>query len=391
MNINAQSAVVTHIVNQLASSIGNFSLVDVGASGGIASYWSAFGHGLHAIGFDPLVANMLKMAATEKRPNVRYEAAFIGCNNALLPSELSFPRASSVLAQRLMRLDYARERFNDGEDVVRTEQHFALDEYFPLEAELDFLKVDTDGSDLQVLIGSEKLLQRGAWLGILVETQFQGRTDDYANTFANIDRYLRAKGFELYDLDRHRYTRAALPGLFEYNIPAQTLTGQALWGDALYFRDLADSHYESNWDYRVTTERLLKLVALFDLFGLPDCAAELLLARPELTKEEDQNHLLNLLVKSAGFNRTYEQHVKCFEESVDSFFPKSYAKPQAPQAEPFDERLDVFKACAEAAVARAEAAEAQLRNLQVENGQKQRLLDKYRRLFGWLERLPSFN
>jgi hypothetical protein len=34
-----------------------------------------------------LVANMRKMAATETRPNIRYEAAFIGCTNfdALFP------------------------------------------------------------------------------------------------------------------------------------------------------------------------------------------------------------------------------------------------------------------------------------------------------------------
>jgi len=39
---------------------------------------------------------------------------------------------------------------------------------------------------------------------------------------------------------------------------------------------------------------------------------------------------------------------------------------------------------------RAEAAEAQLERLRVKNDQKRRLLDKYRRFFGWLEKLPSF-
>jgi hypothetical protein len=291
-----------------------------------------------------------------------------------------------------MRLDYVAKHFNEGEEVILAEQHVTLDDYFPPEAELDFLKVDTDGSDLQVLLGADNLLRRGAFLGIVVEAQFQGWPHDYANTFANIDRYLRARGFALYDFDRHRYTRAALPGLFEYDIPAQTLTGQALWGDALYFRDFADSHYETTWHYRVTRERLLKLVALFDLFGLPDCAAELLLARPNLTEVEDRNRLLDLLVRSAGFDGTYEQHIKRFEESVDPFFPSSYAKPEAAEARTgaVEARAEAAEARAEAAEARAEAAEAQLERLRVKNEQKRRLLDKYRRLFGWLEKLPSF-
>jgi FkbM family methyltransferase len=230
MNIQPQSAVVGNIVNRSARSIGDFTVVDVGASRGIAHYWSAFGQTLHAIGFDPLVANMRKMAARETRPNVRYEGAFIGCTNfdALFPPEQRqirvgpYSRTSSIRAQELMRLDFVAKHFNEGEEVILAERHLTLDDYFPPEAELDFLKIDTDGSDLQVLLGADKLLRRGAFLGIVVEAQFQGWPHDYANTFANIDRYLRARGFALYDLDRHRYTRAVLPGLFEYDIPAQT-------------------------------------------------------------------------------------------------------------------------------------------------------------------------
>jgi len=74
MNIRPQSAVVANVVNRSAGSIGVFTLVDVGATGGIAHYSRAIGQTLHAIGFYPLVANMRKTAATETRPNVRYQA-----------------------------------------------------------------------------------------------------------------------------------------------------------------------------------------------------------------------------------------------------------------------------------------------------------------------------
>jgi hypothetical protein len=52
-------------------------------------------------------------------------------------------------------------------------------------------------------------------------------------------------------------------------------------------------------------------------------------------------------------------------------------------------RAEAAEAWAKGAEARAQAAEAQLERLRVENEQKRRLLDKYRRFFGWFEKLPS--
>jgi hypothetical protein len=52
--------------------------------------------------------------------------------------------------------------------------------------------------------------------------------------------------------------------------------------------------------------------------------------------------------------------------------------------------INQTKERAEAAEAWAQAAGAQLERLRVKNDQKRRLLEKYRRLFGWLEKLPSF-
>ena len=335
MQTRADSPVIRAIVTPPIGPPGDVTVVDVGASGGIADYWNAFGATLRAVGFDPLVTNMRKMAAAETRPGVTYESAFVGCRDfdALFPPEERrvrvdpYLRVSSTRAQELMKVDFVADHFNEGDEMVWATEHVTLDDYFPGVRELDFLKVDTDGSDLQVLLGADRLLKEGAFLGIMIEAQFQGWPHDYANTFANIDRLLRSRGFALYDVDQNRYSRAALPGLFELNITAQTRTGQLLWGDALFFRDLAHPDYEATWGYRVTRERLLKQVALFDLFRLPDCAAELLLAHPSLTGEAERTKLLDLLVKSAGFNTTYREHIRRFEKQTDTFFPQSYAKP----------------------------------------------------------------
>jgi hypothetical protein len=332
MNIRSHSDVVAAVIAPPIGPVRDFGVIDVGASGGIAGQWRLFGDALVAVGFDPLVNNMKKMTAAERHPRVTYEAAFVGCHgfDELYPPEQREPRvdayerASSVRAQQLMHVDFIHDHFNEGEAVVWSDRHITLDDRFSSGDPLDFLKIDTDGSDIQVLLGTERLLQEGAFLGVMIEAQFQGLPHEYANTFANIDRFLRAHGFQLYDLDRNRYTRFVLPGLFEYDITAQTLTGQALWGDALYFRDLAHPQYQEMWKYVVSRERVLKLVALFDLHGLPDCAAELLLAHPGLTTEAERTQLLDLLVKSAGFDTTYAEHTKRFEQQTTSFFPSAY-------------------------------------------------------------------
>src|SRR5690606_20933333 len=101
-----------------------------------------------------------------------------------------------------------------------------------------------------------------------VEAQLHGAVHDYANTFSNIDRYLRARGFTLFDLEIYRYSRAALPAPVAIRVPAQTIAGQVHWGEAVYFRDLAHPGYEAMFGIDSTRERLVKLCALFATFGL---------------------------------------------------------------------------------------------------------------------------
>jgi hypothetical protein len=51
-----------------------FMLVDVGASGGIAPWWYAFGAHLRAVGFDPLVAEMQRQQALRPHEGITYVA-----------------------------------------------------------------------------------------------------------------------------------------------------------------------------------------------------------------------------------------------------------------------------------------------------------------------------
>jgi len=153
------------------------------------------------------------------------------------------------------------------------------------------------------------MLRDGGVLGLAVEAQFHGLVNRDANLLSNVDLYLRDLGFGLFDLEVYRYSRSALPAAFALDLPAQTVTGQVSWGEALYFRDLGDPRYESMWEFRPSAVDVFKLMCLFEIFGLPDCAAELILEHEQLLGgERTRTELLDILAaQQAGAGTTYAE------------------------------------------------------------------------------------
>ena len=126
--------------------------------------------------------------------------------------------------------------------------------------QIDFLQLDVQGAELDVLHGCPSLLQTGV-LGVRVEVEFSPMYRSQP-LFGDVDAYLRSFGFTLFDLSRVRYRRSALP-------PGIPTRGQLLWGDALYLRD-----------YRYFVERsmrleTLKLAVLASAYRFHDYSAEI--------------------------------------------------------------------------------------------------------------------
>jgi FkbM family methyltransferase len=71
----------------------------------------------------------------------------------------------------------------------------------------DFLELDVQGSELDVLMGAERTL--GTTLGVQAEVEFAAM---YVGQplFADVDSFLRARGFQLFDLSRYHARRTAL-------------------------------------------------------------------------------------------------------------------------------------------------------------------------------------
>lgn len=323
-----------HLVAKGAFETEPLYLVDVGASGGIDQYWSVFGSSLRAVGFDPLIKEVERLNSLAQDGNQRYFPYLVGYKryDELLPPSVRsaspnvFARTSAARAAAITRCNYAQTYFDQtGAGVYATEM-IELDEFFlrTQPANVDFVKIDTDGSDYQVLLGAQELLARSPVLGVAIECQFHGLVHEASNTFSNIDRLLRRLGFSLFDIEVYRYSRATLPKPFVYRIPAQTHAGQVLAADALYLRDAGDTDYETAWPLPLAGHKILKLACLFEIFGMEDCAAELLVKyRERLAGLVDVEACLDLITPQfQGKRLSYRRYNELFEKSVEAFYPQ---------------------------------------------------------------------
>lgn len=306
-----------------------FVLLDIGASGGIDPTWEkTFNDQLIAYGFDPLVNEVERLNQLTTNKNIRYIDAFITPSKG--DSDITrdpvadqpYARSSATYAQELKKFDYVKERFNSGQEMRLSQNYLSIDNFCKDHQidSVDFIKVDTDGHDFQALQTTTETLKNV--LGVFVEVQFHGLPRDDNNNFCNIDRFLRANGFYLFDLESYKYSRKHLPKTFLYDIYAQTTTGQSAWGEALYLRDFAfeSPHTQNN----ITTESVLKLACLYELFDLQDCALELLEKHPVL-KKEDLDFIKDGFANQLTNGRlSYEAYMQLFRNNPDSFFSHQY-------------------------------------------------------------------
>jgi hypothetical protein len=200
-------------------------------------------------------------------------------------------------------------------------------------ASIDFIKLDVEGAELDILRGSKAYLEEALPLGLLSEIRFH-REINGSPSFAELDIFLRPLGLSLYNLQYYHQSRVALPypSLHDYRLPsgerffAYTTQGQIQDGDALYFRDTIIG--AATGTKGISTVRLLKLAALFEIYSLSDCAAEIILGnRDELGRLVDCDRLLDLLATTiAGHTTTFKDYKeRYFSATISETTPTSSA------------------------------------------------------------------
>jgi hypothetical protein len=317
-----------------------FTLVDVGCSGGIGSFWRVFAPSLVALGLDPVIHECERLNAEETCPTVRYRPSWVG-----LPdhhpfvkkrgkkdpwgrnpwNRLSVPLANEILKPTVKDKFHILDLWQE-EKLLNSSSKIGVDDLVQEEnlSCLDFIKIDIDGYDLDVILSAEKSAADSAVLGFFLEVNFYGSPADTDHTFHNTDKLMREWGFELFDLIIKRYSAAALPAPFEWDGPAETTFGRPYQGDAVYLRDpMAKGTAGSPKGPTLSPHKLLKLACLFECFGLPDHAAELIKGQSQsLGIICDTDELLNILAIEVDPSvKSYSEYIEKFVSDPTSFYP----------------------------------------------------------------------
>jgi len=310
-----------------------FVLIDVGCSGGIDDAWRAFGPSLVAHGYDPDIDACEEAQEREPFPHVQYHPRLVG-----LPGSHPFVKRRRVEATRwvdtniwdrvtaghLSRKQQAtpeepeRRRADPStllgvDEIVRGEQLTTV----------DFLKVDVDGPDLDVLESARDVLADAQVMGVGMEVNWFGSPNPTEHTFHNTDLFLRHQGYSLFGVTVRPYSRVDLPAPFLIRMYAQTEFGQPYQGDAIYVRDLASPHAGELAD-TFTADKLVKLACVYELIGLPDCAAEVINRfRSRLHEFGEIEPLLDALTPPLrGQRLTYREYMSKFRSDPELFLPR---------------------------------------------------------------------
>ncbi|MBM3647011.1 MAG: FkbM family methyltransferase [Alphaproteobacteria bacterium] len=342
------------IANRLQTE--RFRLVDVGCSGGIDPIWRAFEPRLAALGIDASETECRRLSAAERNPDVCYVAAF-AARSADRPIDISAGPAAPLIMRMRDRLSFMRTReirdarlkHSSTAEQLRNnawELTGLADPARPVVvpellaerqwADLDYLKVDVDGADFDILQSFAGRLASLGTLAVQLEVNFVGTEQPDDHTFHNTDRFMRAEGFDLLRLDVRTFSSRALPARYIWPTPAETVSGRPFQGEAYYARDVLAPHRTAA-NAGLGPEKLAKLAAIFAAWDVPDAAAELLLAKREtLTRLLDVEAALDLLAAQTQRQRRrplpYRRYMATFEADAASFY-----RPEGPV--PVRERL----------------------------------------------------
>lgn len=242
------------------------TLVDVGARGGVQEKWQALEPCLKVIGFEPDAEEHARLSRN-CAPGMRFIHAALGRGKEVRCLNITrSPGCSSFLTPNAeyLSLFVDSERF----DVVKRAdiEITSLDRVTAVDPaiDVDFLKLDTQGFEFDILAGAEETLGSQI-LGLEIEVLFQPMYENQT-CFRDVDAYLAQRGFTLFDLRPYYWKR-------KMGMNAAQTKGAMIFADSLYFR--APESDMSVFGDRAAA-KVLHLAAVYLVFGYLDCALAVL-------------------------------------------------------------------------------------------------------------------
>jgi FkbM family methyltransferase len=272
----AASQVASTLASLLDEPLG---VIDVGCRWGFADTWEQLGDRCEIVGFEPDTVECQRLSDEYRdRPWVRIVPHALGAvqGDATLYVTRE-PACSSVyppiddVVDRHPRLEPQR--------MVRSEaiELITLDDWCAENAfeRVDLVKLDTQGSELDVLRGAKRTLETVSV--VQTEVEFNPMYERQP-LLGDVDRFLRERGFVLWHLDNlnHHRQHGSRVGLRHaaqiYDFDASRFThrsGQLFWADAVFVRaDMATNQQATDWGTALRRACLASALELADLAGL---------------------------------------------------------------------------------------------------------------------------
>jgi len=271
----------------------DITLVDIGARGGLQEHWDKISDKLNVIMFEADKRECL--ALTKKLPsNFKVINAALSDKHGSMPLYLCRKRATSSVYKP--KVDFLKKfediRRFDIEKSIKIESD-TLDNQIRLNniSDVDFIKIDTQGHELNILKGSKWILKKT--VGLELEVSF-AEMHSGQPLFHEINEFMTKKGFALFDLSLVYWNRQ---GGNKYHYSKK---GQLVWGDALYLRV-----QEKIVRLLRCEEKIIKAFQIYNLFGYLDISSALLreACDAKLVKISLKSKLSNSLEKENNRNK----------------------------------------------------------------------------------------
>lgn len=251
-----------------SESFGKLNLVinylDVGARGDVGEPWSEFAPGrLKVIGFEPDPDEAARLSAAH--PGRRYYPHGLWSGHGLKEFHLcEWASTSSMYPPNEEGNRQYLSRHWLGRRPARTlaVECVALDEVLEAEDAPDFIKIDTQGAELEILRGAENLLRANAPI-VLTETWCAEVYKDIPLTH-DVMAFMSKLGYQVFDLNIAAAWQHQSKALPESRCKAKTIGF-----DLLFIKQLERCEFSS-------VEKLLKFAGLCELYGFRDYAVAVL-------------------------------------------------------------------------------------------------------------------
>ncbi len=238
------------------------TLIDIGARGGIDSKWDKLSPFLNVVGFEPDKEECARINKTAGTLSYSMECLpFALGENDNTEATLNVcikPGCSSIYEPNY---DFVGQfYFASNMEVVGSFNMFmtTLDDVCDKHNIVpDCIKVDTQGTELDIFKGAKKSLSKVKFIELEVEFNPQYKNQPL---FSNVDLYLREQGFMLLGLRRTCWRRVN-----SNDLPKSSFGGQIIHGDAIYY----NANFMENFD-STSIKDILKFCLILSAYKQDD-------------------------------------------------------------------------------------------------------------------------